>query len=130
MRSEDYQMAQVIKFHWHGIDTRGISLCPLLADLGKLLTYLDTNKIRPGDAIMRCPECGDDHRWVLLRDLMEFALDIKPKNQWTPLMKAVDDLLEPVRKAYGGDAGYRTMTIAADDFFTGLDAGNKFGPSK
>jgi hypothetical protein len=121
MRGIDWKLAMAVKDHWQGRKTHGVTLCPLLADLDRLLAYLDDKGLKPGHAVACCPECGDEHRWTLLHELMCSVLDLYPDRD-TPLLKAVDQRLEPVRAAYGGKEKYREMTKAAEEYFAKIDA--------
>jgi hypothetical protein len=127
MRTVDRNLAIAVRNHWCGVETPGIVLCPLLADLDRLLKYLDETGIKPGSAIMTCPECGEHHRWVLLNELMIFALDIHPDNK-SRLMEMVDSRLDEVRAMYGGEAGYREMKKEAEAFFAKVGADRSYTP--
>ncbi|MDP2827560.1 MAG: hypothetical protein Q8O37_03035 [Sulfuricellaceae bacterium] len=127
MRTVDRNLAIAVRNHWCGVETPGIVLCPLLADLDRLLKYLDETGIKPGCAIMTCPECGEYHRWVLLNELMIFALDIRPDNK-SRLMEMVDSRLDEVRAMYGGDEGYLEMKKEAEAFFAKVGAGRSYTP--
>lgn len=123
MRAVDWNLAVAVRNHWNGAETPVIEICPLLADLDYLLKYLDEAGIRPGQAIGVCPECGNDHRWALLRELMIYALDIRPARH-SRLLEMVDRSLDEVRAMYGGEEGYREMKLEAEAFFA--KAGAKF----
>jgi hypothetical protein len=105
MRGIDIKLAIEVRKHWLGLETSNKQLCPLLADLDRLLVYLDEVGIKPGNVIDPCPECGQEHRWALLKILMIDALEIRPDRQ-SRLMAMVDESLEPVRALYGGKEGY------------------------
>lgn len=118
MRAVDFQLEIAVKRHWQGEEVAG--LCPLLANVDQLLKYLDEEDFAPGDAITRCPVCGNDHRWVLLKGLLIFALELRPHNK-TKLLVQVDKSLDEIRALYGGEAGYKEMTCKADEFFAKLE---------
>ncbi len=122
MRGIDWKLAVAVKDHWQGRETLGMSLCPLLADLDRLLAYLDEKGVKPGYAVACCPECGDEHRWALLRELMCSVLELYPDRK-TALLEAVDRSMDPVRALYGGKEGYAEMQKAAAVFFAEVDAG-------
>ena len=128
MRGEDCTMATILRDHWQGKQTPpDVTLCPLLADLDRLLAYLDEQGFKPGDAMLPCPECGDHHRWTLLRDLMENALDITPRRH-SKLLEMVDARLESVRQLYGGKSGYDEMREYAEKFFARVNADHTYRP--
>jgi hypothetical protein len=120
MRGIDWNLAIAVRNHWQGKTDTGIRLCPLLADLDRLLNYLEETGLRPGHAIDCCPECQDEHRWALLKMLMGFALQMRPASRSRLLME-VDKSLESVRALYGGEKGYREMQDGAETFFDKLD---------
>jgi hypothetical protein len=121
MRGIDWKLATVVRDHWLGISAHGFPLCPLLANLDRLLAYLDEAGIKPGHAVACCPECGDEHRWALLHELMRSVLEIYPDRK-SALLKAVDRNLEPVRALYGGKEKYEEMRRAAEAYFASVDA--------
>lgn len=127
MRGIDINLAIEVRNHWQGLETSNKELCPLLADLDRLLDYLDDASIKPGDVIDPCPECGQEHRWALLKQLMIYALEIRPTHQ-SRLLAMVDESLEPLRALYGGEKGYREMKECAEDYFKKVDADNNFMP--
>ena len=87
MRGMDWNLAITVRNYWQGKPVTVIRLCPLLADLDRLLSYLDETSLRPGHAIDCCPECQNEHRWALLKMLMGFALQMRPANQSRLLME-------------------------------------------
>jgi hypothetical protein len=121
MRGIDSNMAIAVRNHWQGIDAPGVVICPLLADLDKLLEYLDAIELTPGHAICPCLVCGGDHRWVLIKRLMMYALDVRPARH-SKLLSMVDGNLEPVRELYGGEEGARALFSAGEEFFAKVDA--------
>ncbi|MFZ4539032.1 hypothetical protein [Propionivibrio sp.] len=125
MRSIDSNMAIAVRNHWHGVETPGITLCPLLADLDRLLIHLDAVGMTPGDALLPCPECGDYHRWMLLKELLIFALDATPPRH-SKLLAVVNGNLDEVRAMYGGADGYRKYKKDAAEFFARVGAGNNY----
>jgi hypothetical protein len=120
MRGIDWKMARDVVAHWNGGEAPGIVLCPLLADLDRLLNYLDEIGLRPGFSIFVCPECGDEHRWALIRSLMSSALSLRSARS-SKVLEAVDRSLDPVRELYGGESGMRSMMQSADEFFVKVD---------
>lgn len=122
MRQSDWNLAIALKNHWQRNVTPAPELCPLLADLDRLLVYLDAEGIRPGDALSQCPECGDEHRWALFKELMHHALEIRPSNQ-SKLLETVEMDLAEVYEMYKGKEGYRAMRKAAAEYFANV--GNK-----
>ena len=127
MRAIDWKLAMAVKDHWQGRKTPGITLCPILLDLDRLLAYLDEIDIKPGHAVACCPECGDEHRWTLLKTLMCSVLDLYP-DRHSALLQAVDQGLESVRALYGGKEKYREMTKAAEEYFAKVNADNCYVP--
>lgn len=125
MRAIDWRMSVAVRNHWKGQEMPDIKICPLLADLDRLLVYLDEAGITPGHVVDPCPECGQEHRWALLHELMIHALDIRPASQ-SKLLRTVDKKLEEVRAFYGGEDGYRSMRQDAEAFFTDVDSGRVF----
>lgn len=81
MRDVDWRMSITIRNHWRGKDAGQVKLCPLLADLDGLLKHLDEIGLKPGHAIAHCEQCGEEHRWVLIKELMCHALELRPANQ-------------------------------------------------
>jgi len=124
MRKVDWDTAVAARDHWHGKAAK-TGLCPLLADADALLRYLDEIGLTPGHAVSSCPSCGQDHRWVLLRQLMCFALELQPPRQ-SKLLTAVDQLLEPVRALYGGKEEYEAMQREAEEAFARVGAGKVY----
>jgi hypothetical protein len=127
MRDVDWKMSIAVRNHWHGRDSGGIKLCPLLADLDRLLKHLDEIGLKPGHAIAQCEHCGDEHRWVLIKELMLHALELRPPNQ-SKLLEEVDKGLESVRELYGGKEKYEEMKREAEAFFATLPPGNRYTP--
>lgn len=127
MRSIDWDMSQDLYAHWLGIEVPGVKLCQLLADLDRMLKYFDEVDLKPWHAICPCPECGDYHRWVLLRELMSNALTLRPPDT-SKLLGTVDKNLEPVRALYGGEKGMQEMRLAAANFFASV--ANRLGGSE
>ncbi len=126
MKVIDYNMVIAISEHWKSKVTSVNNMCPLLADLDRLLAYLDEKNITPGNVIDPCPECGQEHRWAMLNRLMVFALDIRDSKQ-SCLLEKVDNRLEHVRALYGGKEGYKNLQTAAKEYFKGAD-GNVYTP--
>jgi hypothetical protein len=99
----------------------------LLADLDRLLKHLDEIGLRPGHAIAHCEHCGDEHRWVLIKELMCHALELRPANQ-SKLLEEVDKSLESVRELYGGKEKYDEMKKDSEAFFAKLGDCNRYTP--
>ena len=79
MRSEDFNLATLLRDHWqHGNTDAPAGICTLIGDADALLDFLEANHIRPSDAIDHCPACGQMHRWTLLRILLEFVVAVRP----------------------------------------------------
>lgn len=116
MRGVDWQLAEAVTNHWKGIGRADVKLCPLLADLDRLLEYLDGIGLTPGYALNPCPECGEEHRWALLKQLMIAALGFRSVDH-SRLLGLVDTNLEPVRALYGGEEGFQSMRKGATDYF-------------
>lgn len=123
MRAIDWNLSIAVVNHWNGKLNPSVKLCPLLADLDRLLQYLEATRLKPGHAIDKCPQCGEEHRWTLLKELLIHALDLRPAHQH-PLLESVDRSLDSVRKLYGGDAGYKAMKKGAEEYFAKLGANN------
>lgn len=121
MRTIDWNLAIALKKHWQEKEAANAKLCPLLADLDRLLICLDENNFRPGDALSICPECGQEHRWALLKELMHHALEMRPASQ-SKLLEMVEMNLEDVHELYGGKEGYRAMRKAAAEYFAKVGA--------
>ncbi|GMU50727.1 MAG: hypothetical protein AMXMBFR31_29530 [Candidatus Desulfobacillus denitrificans] len=120
MRGIDRRMSEFLFAHWVGIEVEGVKLCPLLADLDRMLKYFDEIELKPGYALNPCPECGEEHRWAMLKGCLMNALAIRPPDT-SKLLGTVDKSLEPVRGLYGGEEGFREMQMAAMSFFAGKD---------
>lgn len=119
MRGVDWNMSQALYAHWLGIEIPGFKLCPLLADLDRMLKYFDEIGLKPGHALCPCPECGDYHRWALLGELMSNALVLRSADE-SKLLATVDKNLEPVRALYGGEKGLQEMRLAAANYFASV----------
>lgn len=125
MRGIDWDTAIAVREHWIGKPVAGFRLCPLLANLDGLLAYLDAIELRPGEAIGCCPECGGEHRWVLIKELMIHAIAIRPDRP-SRLMRVVDAGLEPVREQYGGREKFEQMQREAEAFFARVRTENRY----
>lgn len=124
MRGIDWDTAIAAREHWAGRPIAGFKLCPLLADLDRFLAYLETIELAPGDAIGCCPECGDEHRWALIKELMIHALAMRSE-QPSRLMQDVDASLQPVRALYGGRQKFEEMQREAEAFFARLKSDHR-----
>jgi len=80
MRGIDYNIAIALNSHWQGKATPDTKLCPLLADLDRLLTYLDEINFKTGHSIDPCPECGEEHRGALMRVIILNAFMLRPNS--------------------------------------------------
>ena len=127
MRHEDWQLAVESSRHWQGAAGTTPPHCSLLANLDALLAFLEEAGITPGDAIACCPACKQDHRWVLIKELLIYALDVQPRRN-SKLLEWADQSLEEVRELYGGDEGYRKMRTAADAYFAKIGAKDVYRP--
>ena len=104
-----------------GKPPEGYTLCPLFADLDRLLPYLDEIGLTPGHAIDQCPECGGEHRWAFIKALMIELLPLREGDgRPSRLLDMVDANLAPVRALYGGEAGFQSMRAGAEKFFHDL----------
>jgi hypothetical protein len=127
MRHEDWQLAVESSRYWQGAAGATPPRCSLLANLDALLAFLEEAGITPGDAIAFCPACKHDHRWVLIKELLIYALDVQPRRN-SKLLEWADQSLEEVRELYGGDEGYRKMRTAADAYFAKIGAKDVYRP--
>ena len=127
MRVIDHRLAIEVSEYWMGKRASAEGLCPLLADLDRLLAYLDERDIRPGRVIDPCPECGQEHRWALLNSLMFRALELRPTSQ-SRMLQVMEERLAPVLALYGGVEGYRDMRKKADEYFSKVGADNVYTP--
>jgi hypothetical protein len=116
MRSIDGNLARAINKHWQGQEQSNTDLCSLLANLDQFLAYLDEHVKTPGNVIDPCPECGQEHRWALLSQLLIYALDFRSANQ-SRMLEMKDKSLESVRALYGGEKGYQEVREKAGEFF-------------
>lgn len=117
MLRSDRIMGDALLAHWLGVQLPvEIKLCPLLADVDRMLAYFDEIGLKPGYALNPCPECGADHRWAMLKWVLSNALTVRPAGS-SRLLQMVDDSLTPVRALYGGEEGYREMLGRARAFF-------------
>lgn len=127
MRDIDWKTSIAVRNQWRGLPTGEMKLCPLLADLDRLLEYLDEIGLKPGHAIAHCEHCGEEHRWALLKELMLHALELRAPNQ-SRLLEEVDKSLARVRELYGGKEGYEAMKRESEAFFAKLGTGNRYTP--
>lgn len=127
MRRQDLQLAIEMRARWHGKGPSRPPRSTLLANLDEFLAYLDSTDIRPGDAIGCCPACGEDHRWVLIKELLILALEVPPRRS-SPLLEWADHSLDEVRELYGGEEGYRKMREAAEAYFKKIGANKVYTP--
>lgn len=125
MRSVDWSMAIALRNHWKNPDATTLKLCPLLADVDRMLAYMDSMGLTPGHVIDPCPECGEEHRWALLRLLLEQALEVRPPSH-SPLLSGLDECLESVRSLNGGKEGYREMRKEAEKAFARVNVKNVY----
>jgi len=114
MLDEDRRLAELIGAFWSQGDILG-DACPLLADMQRLLSFLDAQGFKPGDALWPCPECGENHRWTLIRELIIQSL--YETEERTKLQEIVDRSLDSVRELYGGRDGYEAYRLAASKYF-------------
>ena len=128
MRSEDFNLATLLRDHWqHGNTDAPAGICTLIGDADALLDFLEANHIRPSDAIDHCPACGQMHRWTLLRILLEFVVAVRPScsgalPDWTRAR------LEEEYAEYGGREGYQAFCSKADDYFKRIGAKDVYRP--
>lgn len=127
MRHEDLKLAIRSRQHWQGNTDGTPAPCALLADLEAFLTYLETNGITPGDAIMECPACGQHHRWTLIRELLDHALAL-PLPRHTSLTTWAEGRRQELHELYGGEAGYRKFNASAEAFFASVNAKKVYRP--
>ena len=125
MRAEDWKMAIAVRDHWRGKETPDVKLCPLLADLDRMLAFLDEQGIKPGDALWPCPVCRENHRWALLSELVQVALDLRPIES-SKILELVDQGLHEVRALYGGKEGYKKYQEEAEKFFARVGSDNNY----
>ena len=125
MRSIDAALAIAVRNHWRGMTTPGAKLCPLLADLDRLLAYVDEIGLRPGFAIDVCPGGGEDHRWALLKRMMEEALVLRPAHP-SSLLATTAMRLARMHELYGGKEAYDEMRRNAEKYFAKVGADNQY----
>ncbi len=119
MLDTDRRLAELIGAYWSQGDILE-DVCPLLADMQRLLTFLDEQGAQPGDALWPCPVCGENHRWTLLRELVIQSLYVTKER--TKLQEMIDQRLEAVRALYGGREGYEEYRLAASKYFDKVKA--------
>ena len=125
MRGVDFRLAMAVKDCWLGKMSPEGTVCPLLADLDRLLTYLDDKGLNPGHAVDCCPECGDEHRWALLKALMCLIMEIYPDRK-SALLNAVDQSKAAVYALHGGKEKYLEMRKAAAEYFATVGVDNNY----
>lgn len=125
MRAKDVDMTTAVRRCWHGLKPEGMAPCPLLADLDRMLSYLEETGLKPGYTIDPCPGCGQEHSWALLDDLLSFALDLRPTTQTRLLQRAKCDR-EHDYQLYGGEEKYREYLRRADEFFASVKVKNYY----
>ena len=72
MRGIDWQLAVFTAKYWMTGDDSDLELCLLLQEPDRFLSYLNEINLKPGVNIPLCPQCGDEHRWPLIRDLLKY----------------------------------------------------------
>jgi hypothetical protein len=127
VRDIDWKLSIAVRDRWQGKEAGDIALCPLLADLDYLLTYLDEIGLEPGHAIAKCTHCGEEHRWVLIKELMHHALTMRSPDH-SRLLDKVDKSLNKVRDLYGGKEKYEEMRRAGEAYFSKLKPGHRYMP--
>jgi hypothetical protein len=125
MRGIDFRLSINVKDCWLGKIPAEGAVCPLLADLDRFLIYLDDEGVKPGHAVDCCPECGDEHRWALLKALMSLILEIFPDRK-SALLNTVDQNNAAVYALYGGKEKYLEMRKAAAEYFAKVGADNSY----
>ena len=123
MRREDWNAALAIRNFWNDSTTESPPECPLFASIDHLLAGIVGLKIYPGNAISPCPLCGGEHRWVMLKQLLIFGFDLKPRGE-NRVLDAFYESLAEERELYGGEEGYRRMRKEADAFFAKNPSGD------
>lgn len=114
-----------VRDHWYGKGKPGTDLCPLLSDLDRLLAFLEEKGFKPGYAIDVCPGCGQDHRWVLIKELMIIALGLRPP-QHSKLLWIISKQQEALYEEFGGKEGYKKYREDAEAFFARVGAGKRY----
>ena len=125
MRREDWNAALAIRNFWNDPTTESPPECPLFTSLDHLLAGIVGLKIYPGNAISKCPLCGGEHRWVMLKQLLIFGFDLKPRGE-NRVLDAFYESLAEERELYGGEEGYRRMRNEAEAFFAANPTGDVY----
>lgn len=125
MRREDWNAALAIRNFWNDPTTESAPECPLFTSIDHLLVGLVRLKIYPGHAISTCPLCGSEHRWVMLKQLLIFGCDLKPRGE-NRVLDAFYESLAEERELYGGEEGYRRMRKEAEEFFAANPTGDVY----
>ena len=120
MRAIDWDLAVALKSYWKGGELPE-GVCPLLADLDRLVTYLDEIGLRPGDALTPCPVCGEWHRWTLLRELLFCAVELRPENH-CELLQIIGKAVEAEHAYFGGKEKHEKYLSEADAYFKKIGA--------
>ena len=100
MRAIDWTLGIFTGKYWFTGDDSELDLCPLLKDPDVFLNYLDGIKLKPGINIPVCPMCGDEHRWRLIRSLLEYVQYLEPERH--------TELLDFIFARYGAPVGKKS----------------------
>jgi hypothetical protein len=84
-------------------------------------------KIYPGNAITQCPFCGGDHGWSMLKQLLIFGFDTRPRGD-NRVLDAFYESLSGDWDIYGGEEGHRKMRKEAEAFFARHPTGDVYIP--
>jgi len=125
MRREDWNAALAVRDYWNHPEANDRPNCPLLLSLDTLLEGIVRLKIYPGTAISPCPSCGGEHRWAMLKQLLIFGFDMKPRGE-SRVLDAFYESMAEERAFYGGEDGYRRMRQQAEAFFAANPSGDVY----
>jgi len=73
MRGIDWAEGYFTAKYWFTGDDSGLELCPLLKVRAGFMNHVDAIQLKPGYNIPVCPMCGEEHRWPLLRLLLQYT---------------------------------------------------------
>lgn len=127
MRRKDWDAALAVRDHWNDPDANEAPTCVLFKSLDTFLQGIVRLRIYPGNAISQCPFCGEEHRWSLLKQILIFGIDMRPRGD-NRVLDAFYESLSEERELYGGEDGYRKMRQKAEEFFSSHPTGDVYLP--
>lgn len=125
MRREHWNAALAVRDYWNDTEACDRPNCDLLLSLDSLLKGIVRLKIYPGTTISPCPSCGGEHPWVMLKQLLIYGFDLKPRGA-SRVLDAFYESMAEERALYGGEDGYRKLRQEAETFFAANPSSDVF----